>query len=80
VTADIRYLEAGTDTLYVDESALPWQMYLEAESGDPVHLRAISRSPNSVTLNVAVFVEGAVLEYAEETGINVVVAINDTIP
>jgi len=79
-TADIEYLEAGTDIIGVDDAALPWQKYLDADSGDPVYLRAVSNSPDSVTLNAAIFVEGEVLEYMEETGINVVVAINDTIP
>ncbi len=80
VTADIKYLEAGTDTIGVDDAALPWQKYMGVDSGDPVYLRAVSNSPESVTLNAAIFIEGVVLEYTEETGINVVVAINDTVP
>ncbi len=80
VTADIRYLEAGTDTIDEDDAALPWQKYVGVDAGDLVYLRAESNGPDSVTLSAAIFLEGLVLEFMEETGINVVVTVNDTIP
>ena len=80
VTADIRYLEAGIDTIDEDDVALPWQKYLGVDSGDLVYLRAVSNGPDSVTLSAAIFLEGLVLEFMEETGINVVVAVSDTVP
>ena len=80
VTADIKYLEAGTDTIDEGDAALPWQKYLGMYSGDLVYLRAVSNSPDSVTLSAAIFMEGMVFQFVEETGINVVVAVNDTVP
>jgi len=80
VTADIIYLVAGTDTIGEDGAALPWQKYLGVYSGDMVYLRAVSNSPDSVTLGAAIFLDGIAFQYLEKTGINVVVAVNDTVP
>ena len=80
VTADIIYLEAGTDTIGEDDAVLPWQKYLGVYSGDMVYLRAVSNSPDSVTLSAVIFLEGTAFQFMEKSGINVVVAVNDTVP
>gem|GEM_PF-1146015 len=80
ITVDIAYLDAGSDTVRVEDAAVTWQKQFNVETGNPVYLSARSSSPEIVSVTVAIFIDGSLAYVEGETGRNVIATASGIVP